>query len=113
MEIERELDASHPEIFVDRNRCVLCGRCVRASQELATAAVRDGTVALAEREAQEERTASRSARTATQLGRGGGANQFGPGGVFPGLSGSTYVVTTTTDEVGDFVSREVRPGGRA
>ncbi len=31
---QRELDASHPEIFVDRNRCVLCGRCVRASQEL-------------------------------------------------------------------------------
>ena len=31
---QRDLDASHPEIFVDRNRCVLCGRCVRASQEL-------------------------------------------------------------------------------
>jgi [NiFe] hydrogenase diaphorase moiety small subunit len=31
---QRELDASHPEIFVDRNRCILCGRCVRASQEL-------------------------------------------------------------------------------
>ncbi len=30
----RELDASHPEIFIDRNRCILCGRCVRASQEL-------------------------------------------------------------------------------
>jgi [NiFe] hydrogenase diaphorase moiety small subunit len=30
----REVDASHPEIFIDRNRCVLCGRCVRASQEL-------------------------------------------------------------------------------
>ena len=30
----RELDASHPEIFVDRNRCIQCGRCVRASQEL-------------------------------------------------------------------------------
>jgi len=29
-----ELDASHPDIFVDRNRCILCGRCVRASQEL-------------------------------------------------------------------------------
>jgi len=29
-----ELDASHPEIFVDRNRCILCGRCVRASDEL-------------------------------------------------------------------------------
>lgn len=31
---QRELDASHPEIFVDRNRCIQCGRCVRASQEL-------------------------------------------------------------------------------
>jgi len=30
---KRELDASHGEIFVDRNRCVLCGRCVRASIE--------------------------------------------------------------------------------
>jgi [NiFe] hydrogenase diaphorase moiety small subunit len=31
---QRDVDASHPEIFVDRNRCILCGRCVRASQEL-------------------------------------------------------------------------------
>ena len=31
---QRELDAVHPEIFIDRNRCILCGRCVRASQEL-------------------------------------------------------------------------------
>jgi len=31
---QRDLDASHPEIFLDRNRCILCGRCVRASQEL-------------------------------------------------------------------------------
>jgi len=31
---KRELDASHPEIFIDRNRCILCGRCVRASAEL-------------------------------------------------------------------------------
>lgn len=30
----RELDASHPDIFLDRNRCILCARCVRASQEL-------------------------------------------------------------------------------
>ena len=29
---DRELDASHPDIFIDRNRCVLCGRCVRASR---------------------------------------------------------------------------------
>ncbi|HAK94491.1 MAG TPA: NADP oxidoreductase [Planctomycetes bacterium] len=30
----RELDASHPDIFIDRNRCILCGRCVRASRDL-------------------------------------------------------------------------------
>ena len=30
----RELDATHPDIFIDRNRCILCGRCVRASREL-------------------------------------------------------------------------------
>ena len=31
---KRELDASHPEVFIDRNRCILCGRCVRASRDL-------------------------------------------------------------------------------
>jgi len=31
---KRDLDASHPEIFVDHNRCVLCGRCVRSSKEV-------------------------------------------------------------------------------
>ena len=31
---KRELDASHPDIFFDGNRCVLCARCVRASREL-------------------------------------------------------------------------------
>ncbi len=31
---EREVDASHPDVFIDRNRCILCGRCVRASREL-------------------------------------------------------------------------------
>jgi [NiFe] hydrogenase diaphorase moiety small subunit len=31
---KRELDASHPEVFIDRNRCVLCARCVRASKNL-------------------------------------------------------------------------------
>jgi [NiFe] hydrogenase diaphorase moiety small subunit len=30
----RDLDASHPEILIDRNRCILCARCIRASQEL-------------------------------------------------------------------------------
>jgi [NiFe] hydrogenase diaphorase moiety small subunit len=29
---QRELDASHPDIFIDRNRCVLCSRCIRASR---------------------------------------------------------------------------------
>jgi [NiFe] hydrogenase diaphorase moiety small subunit len=31
---KRELDASHPDIFIDRNRCILCARCVRASHDL-------------------------------------------------------------------------------
>jgi [NiFe] hydrogenase diaphorase moiety small subunit len=30
--MDRELDASHDELYIDRNRCVLCGRCVRASE---------------------------------------------------------------------------------
>jgi len=30
----RDVDATHPEIFIDRNRCVLCGRCVRASRDI-------------------------------------------------------------------------------
>jgi [NiFe] hydrogenase diaphorase moiety small subunit len=29
-----DLDASHPDVFIDRNRCILCGRCVRSSKEL-------------------------------------------------------------------------------
>ncbi len=29
-----DVDASHPDIFIDRNRCVLCGRCVQASRDL-------------------------------------------------------------------------------
>ncbi|HXQ41250.1 MAG TPA: 2Fe-2S iron-sulfur cluster-binding protein [Candidatus Udaeobacter sp.] len=29
---ERELDATHPDIFIDRNRCILCSRCIRASR---------------------------------------------------------------------------------
>jgi len=31
---KREVDASHPDIFIDRNRCILCGRCVRASRTI-------------------------------------------------------------------------------
>lgn len=30
----RDVDASHPDILLDRNRCILCGRCVRASRDL-------------------------------------------------------------------------------
>lgn len=30
----RNVDASHPDVFIDHNRCILCGRCVRASREL-------------------------------------------------------------------------------
>jgi [NiFe] hydrogenase diaphorase moiety small subunit len=29
----RQVDASHPDVFIDRNRCILCGRCVRASRD--------------------------------------------------------------------------------
>jgi [NiFe] hydrogenase diaphorase moiety small subunit len=31
---KRDVDASHPDIFIDRNRCILCGRCVSASRDL-------------------------------------------------------------------------------
>jgi [NiFe] hydrogenase diaphorase moiety small subunit len=27
------VDASHKDVFIDRNRCVICGRCVRASRD--------------------------------------------------------------------------------
>ncbi len=30
---QRPVDATHRDVFIDRNRCVLCGRCVRASRE--------------------------------------------------------------------------------
>jgi len=30
----REMDASHPDILIDRDRCILCARCVRASRDL-------------------------------------------------------------------------------
>lgn len=29
----RELDASHPDVLIDHNRCIFCALCVRASQE--------------------------------------------------------------------------------
>ncbi len=31
---QRDVDATHPDIFIDRNRCILCGRCVRASRDI-------------------------------------------------------------------------------
>ncbi len=31
---KREMDASHPDIFIDYNRCILCGRCVNASRDV-------------------------------------------------------------------------------
>ena len=31
---EKEVDASHPDVMLDHNRCIMCARCVRASQEL-------------------------------------------------------------------------------
>lgn len=30
----REIDASHPDIVLDRSRCILCDLCVRASREI-------------------------------------------------------------------------------
>ncbi|PWB56488.1 MAG: NADP oxidoreductase [Nitrosomonadales bacterium] len=31
---QREVDASHPDVFLDRNRCILCELCVRASRDV-------------------------------------------------------------------------------
>jgi [NiFe] hydrogenase diaphorase moiety small subunit len=31
---QRKVDGSHPDVLLDYNRCVLCARCIRASQEL-------------------------------------------------------------------------------
>lgn len=33
LNMKRELDASHKDIYIDRNRCMLCGRCIRASAQ--------------------------------------------------------------------------------
>lgn len=30
----RSVDASHPDVYLDGNRCIRCGRCARAAQEL-------------------------------------------------------------------------------
>lgn len=34
LEPDRDIDASHPDVFLDHNRCILCARCVRASRDL-------------------------------------------------------------------------------
>lgn len=31
---DREVDLSHPDIMIDRNRCILCARCILASRDL-------------------------------------------------------------------------------
>ena len=31
---KRDVDASHPDIILDRNRCIMCGRCERTSRDL-------------------------------------------------------------------------------
>jgi len=31
---DREVDASHPDVMIDHNRCIQCARCVRASKDL-------------------------------------------------------------------------------
>ena len=31
---KREVDATHPSILIDHDRCILCARCVRASRDL-------------------------------------------------------------------------------
>jgi [NiFe] hydrogenase diaphorase moiety small subunit len=31
---ERQIDMSHPDVLIDHNRCIQCGRCVRASRDL-------------------------------------------------------------------------------
>ena len=30
----REVDASHPDVLIDHNRCILCSRCVRTSRDI-------------------------------------------------------------------------------
>jgi len=31
---KRQIDMTHGEVFIDRDRCILCARCVRASKEI-------------------------------------------------------------------------------
>jgi len=30
---DRDIDMSHPDLYIDRDRCILCARCIRASRE--------------------------------------------------------------------------------
>ena len=31
---ERDIDATHPDVFIDHNRCIRCARCVRTSRDV-------------------------------------------------------------------------------
>lgn len=31
---EKDVDSTHPDVLIDRNRCILCGRCVEASKKV-------------------------------------------------------------------------------
>ncbi len=31
---KKDVDSTHPDIFLDLNRCILCGRCVQASRDV-------------------------------------------------------------------------------
>jgi [NiFe] hydrogenase diaphorase moiety small subunit len=31
---DRKVEATHPDVMIDHNRCILCARCVRASRDL-------------------------------------------------------------------------------
>jgi [NiFe] hydrogenase diaphorase moiety small subunit len=31
---KHDIDASHPDIMIDHNRCILCARCVRTSRDI-------------------------------------------------------------------------------
>jgi [NiFe] hydrogenase diaphorase moiety small subunit len=31
---DKDVDASHPDIMIDRNRCILCARCINASRDV-------------------------------------------------------------------------------
>ena len=31
---KKEIDGSHPDVYLDRNRCILCGRCIRSSRQI-------------------------------------------------------------------------------